>query len=272
MGRIMQHFQIPRVVSTASDVFVNTRSKTLAVEEPLDIRINGTSFSTAMRTPGHDVELIHGLLLSTGLITHASEVSTARYCAGATGPENKNSYNVIDVDLSHHTPHRLHDTISAHTTVSSSSCCGISDCPSSKRPVTISPIAPKPRLIVKLAEKLRSQRKIFDKTGGVYAAGLATLNGEMIVVREDIDPHNAIDKAIGYVLMDGEYPLDTTIMIVSSGATFAVIQKAITAGISGVIALGPVSSLAVETARDAGVFLAGGITGDSFNHYAGGLG
>src|SRR5699024_2360968 len=99
MGRISQNLQVPRVVSTDTEVFVISRPDTIVVEEPLEIRVNGTNLTSSMRTPGHDIELVHGLLLAEGLITDASEVFTARYCAGAVGPDNQNTYNVLELDV-----------------------------------------------------------------------------------------------------------------------------------------------------------------------------
>ena len=301
MGRITQNLQVPRVVSTDEQVFVNTRPDTVAVEEPLEIRVNSTALTTTMRTPGHDIELVHGLLLAEGLITDASEVFTARYCAGAVGPDNQNTYNVLELDVipkdnparnpartSEHSPNdasqiptfqpvRELNLVAAQRNVLTTSACGVCGTTSieqlmNKKGWPITPIAPDPQMIVSLPDKLKSKQKIFDKTGGVHAAGLATLDGEMLIVREDVGRHNAADKVIGNMLMAGKLPLENTILVMSSRASFELVQKAAMAGISGVIAVGAATSLAIEAAQDAGIFLAGFVRGNKFNHYAGELG
>ena len=277
MGRITQNLQVPRVVSTDTEIFVNTRPDTVAVEEPLEIRVNGTNLTTTMRTPGHDIELVHGLLLAEGLIKDASEVSTARYCAGAVGPDNQNTYNVLELDVVPANPRRELNLVSVQRNLPTSSACGVCGTTSieqlmSKKGWPIDPIAPDPRMIITLPDKLREKQKMFDKTGGVHAAGLATLDGELLVVREDVGRHNAADKVIGNMLMAGELPLRDTILVMSSRASFELVQKAAMAGIPGVIAVGAATSLAVDAARDAGIFLAGFVRGNTFNHYAGELG
>lgn len=276
MGRITQNLQIPRVVSTESEVFVNTRPDTVAVEEPLEIRVNGTNLTTTMRTPGHDIELVHGLLLAEGLIRDASEVSTARYCAGAVGPDNQNTYNVLELDVLPENPRRELNLVSVQRNLPTSSACGVCGTTSieqlmDKKGWPIEPITPDPRMIITLPEKLRERQRMFDKTGGVHAAGLATLDGELLVVREDVGRHNAADKVIGHMLMNGHLPLRDTILVMSSRASFELVQKAAMAGIPGVIAVGAATSLAVDAARDAGMFLAGFVRGNKFNHYAGEL-
>ena len=277
MGRITQNLQVPRVVSTDTEVFVNTRPDTIAVEEPLEIRVNGTNLTTTMRTPGHDIELVHGLLLAEGLIRDASEVSTARYCAGAVGPDNQNTYNVLELDVVPTNPRRELNLVSVQRNLPTSSACGVCGTTSieqlmDKKGWPIEPITPDPRMIITLPEKLRERQKMFDKTGGVHAAGLATLDGELLVVREDVGRHNAADKVIGHMLMNGQLPLRDTILVMSSRASFELVQKAAMAGIPGVIAVGAATSLAVDAARDAGMFLAGFVRGNKFNHYAGELG
>ena len=277
MGRITQNLQVPRVVSTDTEVFVNTRPDTIAVEDPLEIRVNGTNLTTTMRTPGHDIELVHGLLLAEGLIRDASEVSTARYCAGAVGPDNQNTYNVLELDVVPTNPRRELNLVSVQRNLPTSSACGACGTTSieqlmDKKGWPIEPITPDPRMIITLPEKLRERQKMFDKTGGVHAAGLATLDGELLVVREDVGRHNAADKVIGHMLMNGRLPLRDTILVMSSRASFELVQKAAMAGIPGVIAVGAATSLAVDAARDAGMFLAGFVRGNKFNHYAGELG
>lgn len=277
MGRITQNLQVPRVVATEKEIFINTRPDTVAVEEPLEIRVNDTNLTTTMRTPGNDIELIHGLLLAEGLVTDASEVSTARYCAGAVGPDNQNTYNVLEVDVIPKEPLRDLNLVAVQRNLPTSSACGVCGTTSieqlmHKKGWPITPIQPNPEVIVSLPDKLKAEQKIFDKTGGVHAAGIATLDGDMLLVREDVGRHNAADKVIGHMLMNGKLPLENTILVMSSRASFELVQKAAMAGISGVIAVGAATSLAVEAAQDAGIFLAGFVRGNKFNHYSGELG
>ncbi|WP_080793409.1 formate dehydrogenase accessory sulfurtransferase FdhD [Corynebacterium pacaense] len=276
MGRITQNLRVARVVVDDEAVGVDSRADTVAVEEPLEIRVNGTALTTTMRTPGHDIELVHGLLLSEGVIGEAAEVSTARYCAGATGPDGANTYNVLEVEVTPAGPLSELNLLSIRRNLPTSSACGICGTTSidqilHKRTRPGAPIQPDPRMIITLPGKLRAHQKLFDRTGGVHAAGIATIDGELLVVREDVGRHNAADKAIGHMLMRDAASLEGTILLMSSRASFELVQKAAMAGISGVVAVSAATSLAIDAAREAGIFLAGFLRGGRFNHYAGEL-
>ena len=265
MGRITQNLQVPRVVSTEREIFINTRPDTVAVEEPLEIRVNGARLTTTMRTPGNDIELIHGLLLAEGLITDAAEVATARYCAGATGPDNQNTYNLLEVDV---TPATVPDPLGAGASCGVSGSSTIDQLLQRKR-WPIAPLTPDPRAVVELPGKLRAQQKLLARTGGVHGAGLATATGELLAVREDVGLHNAVDKVLGSMLLAGRLPLSGTVLVLSSGASSELVHRATMAGASGVVAVGAVTSLAVEAARTAGIFLAGLVGDGKFNLYSG---
>ena len=260
MGRITQKLQVPRVVATPAEVFINTRPDTIAVEEPLDIRVNGSLFRSITRTPGQDIELVHGLLLAEGLIKKATELSTARYCAGAVGPDNKNSYNVLDLDVLGAQPLPL---------LNSGPSCGVSPTPKPQTQWAITSITPNAETIVQLPEKLNVLRKIFHKTKGGEAAGLADLDGELTLVREDIQAENAVNKITGHLLMERRIPQSPAILVVTEKVTYEILKKAAMAGIAGVITTESVSSMAIETAQEAGIFLAGFVQGNKFNLYSG---
>lgn len=269
MGRITRNLQIPRVAVTDAEVFINTRPDSLAVEEPLEIRVNGTSRHSTMRTPGQDIELLHGWLLGEGLIRDATEVATARYCAGAVGPDNQNTYNLLDVEVA-----GVRRELAVPGTGPGCALPGDSPVEELRQqlPWPATPIAPDPRMLITLPGKIRARRKLEAKTGGVHAAALIGPDGELHLVREDIDAGNAADKVIGRMLLDGLLPAPGTILALSSGASFGLLRRAAMAGIPGVVTKGPATSLAVDAARGTGLFLGGQLRENHFSHYAGELG
>ena len=273
MGRITKNFAVTRVNLGGPTVTVDTRADTVAVEEPLEIRVGGSVLSTTMRTPGHDIELIHGFLHGEGLITSATQLSEARYCAGATGPDGANTYNVLEVDLADgvQPPGPEHQRLT--TTSSACGVCGSTsiDQIMGGRTHPIRPVDLDPQVVVSLPEKLREGQKAFRRTGGLHAAGAFTLDGEPVVIREDIGRHNAADKVIGHLLMQGRAPAEDLILVMSSRASFELVQKAVTAGFPALVAVSAASSLAVELAREAGMALAGFTREDRFNLYSGQL-
>lgn len=260
MGRITQKLQVPRVVATPAEVFINTRPDTVAVEEPLDIRVNGSIFRKTTRTPGQDIELVHGLLLAEGLIKNATELSTARYCAGAVGPDNQNSYNVLDLDV-----------LGAQTLPLqiSGPACGVPPTPQPHLHWSIEPISPQASTVIALPAQLDKQRPIFQKTKGIEAAALATVEGEILLVREDISAENAVDKVIGHFLMAQQLPQPQTMLIITGKVTQEILKKVAMAGISGVISTESVSSMAIEIAQENQIFLAGFVQDNKFNLYSG---
>ncbi|AWB83925.1 formate dehydrogenase accessory sulfurtransferase FdhD [Corynebacterium liangguodongii] len=247
----------------------DTRADTLAVEEPLQIRVDGEDFSTTMRTPGHDFELVHGLLHAEGVITTREDLSTLRYCAGATGPGGSNTYNTVDVALSRPAAGRL--PVRALTTTSACGVCGTTSIDDVTRTARypLAPVAPTPDFVVSLPEKLKEGQRAFRRTGGIHAAAAVTAHGEVVAVREDVGRHNAADKVIGWMLMEDLVPATGMYLAMSSRASFELVQKAVLAGFSGLVAVSAATSLAVETAREAGLFLAGFTRPDRFNLYSG---
>jgi FdhD protein len=245
------------------------RNDTLAVEEPLEIRLNGEPYVVTMRTPGNDIDLTHGLLHSEGIIADRSDVVLARYCAGS-GPDGVNSYNVLDVALA--ASAKLPE-LAARRNVVTTSACGICGTTTIEEVLRDSPydldaeLTIPAALILSAPARLRQQQRAFDKTGGLHAAGLLGLDAEMICVREDVGRHNAVDKVIGWAIREQLLPLRRVILAVSGRASFELTQKAVLAGIPVLAAVSAPSSLAVELAEEAGLTLVGFVRGETMNIY-----
>jgi FdhD protein len=264
MGRVTRRHAVLRVAQGEAI----RRSDTLAVEEPLEIRLNGDSYLVTMRTPGNDVDLVHGLLYSEGIIADRSDIVLARYCAGS-GPDGVNSYNVLDVTLAL----QITAPASVRRNVMTTSACGICGTTSIDQVLRESPYAADPEvrvaaeLVLSAPMRLRRHQKAFDSTGGLHAAGLLGLDSEMVCVREDVGRHNAVDKAIGWAIQQQLLPLRQMILIVSGRASFELTQKAVLAGIPVLAAVSAPSSLAVELAEEAGLTLIGFVRGETMNVY-----
>lgn len=244
---------------------------TIAVEEPMELRVDGATLTVTMRTPGHDFDLAAGFLVAEGVVHRAEDIASIRYCAGADA-SGKNSYNVVDVALG---PGIAPPPSSAGRRFTVSSACGVCGKDSieavhtrSSFEATASTIRVAPRLLAGLPERLREHQAVFDRTGGVHAAGLFTADGEVSWVREDVGRHNAVDKAIGAAMLAGALPLSEAVLVVSSRASFELVQKAVMAGIGMLVAVSAPSSLAIDLAQAHGVTLAGFVRGGSFNLYS----
>ncbi|MHA2788064.1 formate dehydrogenase accessory sulfurtransferase FdhD [Corynebacterium sp. S7] len=276
VGRINRNFAVTKVTLDGDAYTVDTRADTVSVEEPLEIRDNGRTLTTTMRTPGHDIELAHGWLYGEGIITDPAEISTARYCAGATGPDGQNTYNVLDLNLvtQANQPREVDPKfIRLSPTTSACGVCGTSSIDEimDKTHAPIEPIALDPALVMALPDKLREGQKQFRKTGGIHAAGAFDLEGNPIVIHEDIGRHNAADKVIGHLLMEGLLPAKNLILVMSSRASFELVQKAVMAGFPALVAVSAASSLAVELSREANMALVGFARPGRFNLYSGEL-
>jgi FdhD protein len=248
---------------------VSRRVDQLAVEEPLEIRVNGAAYQVTMRTPGADIDLVHGLLLSESVIAHRTDISTVRYCAGS-GPDGVNTYNVLDVRLAGHV---LPPQPELRRNVVTSSACGICGTTSIDQVVRDSrfelagDLVVPPELVLSAPNLLRARQRAFAKTGGLHAAGLLTGDGAMVCVREDVGRHNAVDKVIGWAIREDRLPLSKMILAVSGRASFELTQKAVLAGIPMLAAVSAPSSLAVELADTAGLTLVGFVRGETMNVY-----
>ena len=236
----------------------------LAVEEPLEIRVDGEPLAVTMRTPGEDEELAVGFLAGEGLIRSRSDVD-------AVGPPADLAGNTIDV----RTAAGLRRAPGARNFFTTSSCgvCG-KGALESVRVDAGEPPVPVPvdlSLVGDAPERARGEQAAFERTGGLHATALFEPQGELIVVREDVGRHNAMDKALGSQLLAGRYPLPGVIACLSGRASFELVQKAALAGLAGIVAVGAPSSLAVELARERGMLLCGFVKADSFNLYSGTL-
>ena len=250
-----------------------SREDLLAAEEPLEIRVNGRSLAVTMRTPGNDYDLAAGFLVSEGIITQADHFSAARYCAGAT-VDGENTYNVLDVSLAPGVAAPDPSLERSFLTTSSCGLCGKASIDAvrtrSAFPVTDDPVRVDAERLTTLPEKMRTRQTVFEKTGGLHAAALFdAATGDMLVLREDVGRHNAVDKVIGWALKENLLPLTGTVLMVSSRASFELAQKAMMAGIPVLAAVSAPSSLAVEFAAEVGMTLIGFLRGNSMVIYAG---
>jgi FdhD protein len=237
----------------------------LAVEEPLEIRLDDVLVATTMRTPGHDFELAVGWCHADGLLS-GHPVESVRYCG--TGSAVDTEFNVVSVSTGGRAPRpeaRLATT---------STACGL--CGSTTVDALVDRIGPlvdarrfAPEVLVRMPDRLRAEQPLFEATGAVHAAGLFDASGRLDAVREDIGRHNAVDKVVGRLVLDGRLPALDLGLVVSGRASFEIVQKAWAAGISTVVAVSAPSALAVEVARRAGMTLAGFARGGALRLYAG---
>jgi FdhD protein len=229
------------------------RPDELIVEEPLEVRLDDHLVATTMRTPGHDFELAVGLCHGDGLLAGAP-VLTCRYCG--TGSAVESGFNVVSVETGGAAPV---PTARVSTTTSSCGLCGSAS--SDELRERISPLpAVDPWPVERLAsmpERVRPHQELFAATGAVHAAAAFDRAGEVLVVREDIGRHNAVDKVVGRLLLDGALPAHDLGLHVSGRAGFDIVQKAWAAGFSAVVAVSAPSALAVAAAQEAGIALAG---------------
>ena len=242
----------------------------LAAEEPLEIRVRKAPLAVTMRTPGQDIDLAMGFLLTEGIIGAAEDVVTAQLCAGTDTP---NTYNVVDVVLDAHVPPPLTDPSRNFYTTSSCGVCGKASIDAvrtrSRFDVGADGVRVDARVLAEISGKLRAGQRTFDRTGGLHAAGLFTAGGDLLALREDVGRHNAVDKVIGWALREGRLPLAGHVLLVSGRASFELTQKAWMAGIPLIAAVSAPSTLAAELADEAGLTLVGFLRGRSMNVYAG---
>ena len=264
MGRVTRRHALLRVGPEETI----RRIDSLAVEEPLEIRLNGEPYLVTMRTPGDDIDLVHGLLYSEGIINERSDIVLARYCAGSDA-DGVNSYNVLEITLQS----GASGPAAVRRNVVTSSACGICGATSIEHVMRESPYAVDPELrvetglILSAPTLLRQYQRAFDQTGGLHAAGLLGLDVSMVCVREDVGRHNAVDKVIGWAIREQLLPLRRMILMVSGRASFELTQKAVLAGIPVLAAVSAPSSLAAELAEEAGLTLVGFVRGETMNVY-----
>jgi FdhD protein len=225
-----------------------------------------------MRTPGHDVELAHGFLLTEGVIRAVPDVSNARYC-DSVDDQGRNTYNVLDVALGEGVPPPEAGLERNFYTTSSCGVCGKASLDAVRLRTRFSPaddpLVVTPELLLGLPDALRAGQRVFDSTGGLHAAGLFRADGSLLVVREDVGRHNAVDKVLGWALLNNHIPATSCVLMVSGRASFELVQKAVMAGVPMLAAVSAPSSLAVDLATESGLSLIGFLRGDSMNVYAG---
>jgi len=247
------------------------RAETLVVEEPLEIRVNGVPITVTMRTPGSDVELAQGFLLTEGLITAREDIVTVQYCRGE-GADGMNTYNVLDVTLRPDVPAPEVDVTRNFYTTSSCGVCGKASLDavrlSSRHSPGDDPATVSSATLTAMPAQLRPAQKVFAATGGLHGAALFGCDGTLHAVREDIGRHNAVDKLIGWALESDLVPLAGTVLLVSGRASFELTQKAVMAGIPIMAAVSAPSSLAVDLATQSGLTLVAFLRGDSMNVYS----
>jgi FdhD protein len=258
------------------------KSDLVVVEEPLEIRLGygniedrqQRNVSVTMRTPTHDFELALGFLYSEGIITSYNQVMSVKYCVDAG---QQSTENIVRVELKPDIPVNLQMLQRNFYATSSCGVCGkasiesidkmICDLPKQKSEQNALKVSKE--YIYNLPKRLAQHQKVFEYTGGLHAAALFDVTGKIVSLREDIGRHNALDKLIGNALTQDLLPLHNKVLLMSSRASFELIQKTIMANISIIVTIGAPSSLAIQTAEQFGITLIGFLRNDSFNIYAG---
>jgi FdhD protein len=241
------------------------RADLLAVEEPLEIRIDDEPLTVTMRTPGDDIDLAAGFLFTEGLLGDLDEVHEIRMC----------DQNVAAVTVK---PGQvpMAARVAANRNFLTTSACGVCGKDSieairvrSTFDVAADPVRVSPAVLAGLPDRLRDAQRVFSRTGGLHAAGLFAADGTLLVLREDVGRHNAVDKVAGWALRSGLLPLSGHILLVSGRASFELAQKAIMIGVPVLAAVSAPSSLAVSLAEEGGLTLVGFLRGSTMNVYAG---
>ncbi len=269
---------------------VEPRLDAVATEEPLEIRLRATmpapagralpvrpapvpphrTLAITMRTPGADLELAAGFLYGEGIVRHRDDIARLGYC-DSPGMDDERRANVVTVDL-HGPPPDLGALERHFVTTSACGVCGKASL-DSLRVKAPAPLPPGPELasavLRTLPVTLREAQGLFAATGGLHAAALFEADGRLLALREDVGRHNAVDKLVGWALLEGRLPLHRHLVMVSGRSSFEIVQKCVMAGVSALCAVSAPSSLAVSVARDFGMTLVGFLRGDRFNVYAG---
>ena len=241
----------------------------LVGEEPLEIRVGKQPLSVTMRTPGHDLELAAGFLFTEGLIQGREQIAAIGYAEGCKETERG---NVVQIELQPGISFDLERTQRNFFAASSCGICGKASI-DSVRVRGIQPPNPRlrldPQVLCGLPNSLRDAQAIFGRTGGLHAAGLFSTRGELVAQREDVGRHNAVDKIVGWALLEARLPLSEYVLMVSGRGGFEIVQKAAVAGLPVVASVSAPSSLAVRLARELRMTLVGFLRGKRFVVYAG---
>ena len=271
MGRVTSRRRVSHLRASADEANITERPETVVVEEPLEIRVNGSAITVTMRTPGSDFELAQGFLLTEGVINDRSDVATVRYCRGAA-QDGMNTYNTLDVTLQPGVQMPEVDITRNFYTTSSCGVCGKASLEAiwlaSRHAPGDDPASVSARTLTELPARLRSAQKIFASTGGLHGAALFNTDGTMLAVREDVGRHNAVDKVIGWAVEADRIPLGGSVLLVSGRVSFELTQKAVMAGIPVLAAVSAPSSLAIDLATQSGLTLIAFLRGESMNVYS----
>jgi FdhD protein len=240
-----------------------------AVEEPLEVRLHGKPFAVIMRTPGDDRALAAGFLLSEGVISGGSDIGAVEHCRHPNHPEG---HNVVDVYLLADARAKADEHLAARRNITTTSSCGLCGRTSidslSTRAAKLAVSWTMTRtLTASLPDRLRERQNVFTGTGGLHAAGIFERDGNCLVTAEDVGRHNAVDKAVGAMLLEDRLPLDRHALVVSGRTSYEIVQKAWLAGIGLVCAVSAPSTLAVDLAEEAGITLLGFARDGGFNLY-----
>lgn len=253
-------------VTEWEDGNVRAVQDTLAAEEPLEIRIGGVPLTVTMRTPGHDLELAAGFLLTEGIIESNEQIEDIRVRV----PENGLKSNVAEVELKD-TSFDPKDLQRNFFAASSCGICGKASINAIRNRGLKQPnrsFRVEPEMLCRLPEALLSEQAVFSRTGGLHAAALFDGSGQLIELREDVGRHNAVDKLVGWALLRNELPLSQYVMLVSGRGGFEIVQKVLAAGIPVLASVSAPSSLAVKLARELGLTLIGFLRGRRFVIYS----
>jgi FdhD protein len=261
-----------RVLRLSLDGSSTPRADLLAAEEPLGIRVGGEALTLTMRTPGDDIDLAVGFLVSEGVVSAAGDIAEIRICSGENcgHGEHDGAGNIADVTLR---PGLAVAPALRRNFLTTSACgvCGKASiqelCVLGSAEVSHDRARVTAAVLARLPDRLRSAQRVFSTTGGLHAAGLFTADGELLAVREDVGRHNAVDKVVGWALREGRLPLAGCVLLVSGRASFELVQKAVLAGIPVLAAVSAPSSLAADLAEEAGLTLVGFLRGSSMNVY-----
>ena len=249
-------------------------SDAAATEEPLEVRLHDHPFAVIMRTPGADMPLVAGFLLAERIVRSADDLATIEHCTDQPGLTTLQRGNIVTVVLEAAAAVRAAGQLSEKRDVMSNSACGV--CGRATLESMRADLAPLPAharvpadVIAGLPMRLRERQPLFERTGGLHAAGIFTWTGELIASAEDVGRHNAVDKVIGTMLLRDAIPLETSALCVSGRTSYEIVQKAWCAGIPLVASVSAPSSLAVSLARDANITLVGFVRDGSLNIYTG---
>jgi FdhD protein len=249
-------------------------SDVTAAEVPLEVRLQGAPFAVIMRTPGADVPLVAGFLLAERIIRSADDLATIEHCTDQPQLSTLQRQNIVSVMLDAEAAVRATGQLAERRDVMANSACGV--CGRATLESMRTGLAPLPgharvpvTVVASLPARLRERQPLFERTGGLHAAGVFTLAGELLAVAEDVGRHNAVDKVVGTMLLREATPLETSALCVSGRTSYEIVQKAWCAGIPVVASVSAPSSLAVSLALEANITLVGFVRDGSLNIYTG---